>query len=251
MPKKLRRFTTTVLRFPELAKDVRFLDLSDLNLLCGANGHIVRRDQKLPGAYDTNPEDRSLLSNAIHNLSISKANTYRLRSALRFKSLRSDTILVVLLLSLPYLERLEIGLGHANYNGFDNECLVDDLVHDILCEIPGGEVLTNKTPVLERLTHLKIECRDCFAADPVRLMRWLQLPSLTHFFGTKWSNLNLEDEDAKDLPTVPTPSIVHLEFRDCAFTAPYFRRILGGCDSLETLIYPTWMVRGSSERRRI
>lgn len=242
-PKKLRHFTTTVLRFPELAKDVRFLDLSDFNLLCGANGHIVRRDQKLPGAYDTNPEDRSMLSNAIHNLSISKTNTYHLRSALRFKSLRSDTILVVLLVSLPYLERLEIGLGHANYDGFDNEFLVDDLVQDILCEIPGGEVLINKKPILERLTHLKIECRDSSAGDPVRLMRWLQLPSLTHFFGTKWSSLNLEHEDTKYLPTVLTPSIVHLEFRDCAFTAPYLHRILAGCDSLKTLIYQ----RGWSE----
>jgi hypothetical protein len=235
-PKKLRHFTTTVLRFPELAKEVRFLDLSDFNLLCGANGHIVRRDQKLPGAYDTNPEDCSLLSNAIHNLSISKTNTYHLRSALRFKSIRSDTILSVLLVSLPCLERLEIDLGHANYDGFDNEFLVDDLVQDIFCEIPGGEVLINTKPVLEGLTHLKIECRDTSAGDPVRLMRWLQLPSLTYFFGTKWSGLNLEDEDIKDLPTVLTPSLILLEFRDCAFTAPYLHRILAGCDSLETLI---------------
>ncbi|KAJ6089029.1 hypothetical protein N7499_003876 [Penicillium canescens] len=203
----------------------------------------MRRDQKLPRAYDTNPEDRSMLSNAIHNLSISKTNTYHLRSALRFMSLRSDTILSVLLVSLPCLERLEIGLGHANYDGFDNEFLVDDLVQDILCEIPGGEVLINTKPVLEGLTHLKIECRDTSAGDPVRLMRWLQLPSLTYFFGTKWSGINLEDEDIKGLPTVLTPSLIHLEFRDCAFTAPYLHRILAGCDSLETLIYQ----RGWSE----
>jgi hypothetical protein len=149
----------------------------------------------------------------------------------------------VLLVSLPCLERLEIGLGHANYDGFDNEFLVDDLVQDILCEIPGGEVLIDKKPVLEGLTHLKIECRDTSAGDPVRLMRWLQLPSLTYFFGTKWSGLNLEDEDIKYLPTVLTPSLIHLEFRDCAFTAPYLHRILAGCDSLETLIYQ----RGWSE----
>jgi hypothetical protein len=76
--------------------------------------------------------------------------------------------------------------------------LVDDLVQDVLCKIPRGELLINKKPVLGKLTHSKIECRDCAVGDPVHLMRCLQLPSLTHFFGSKWSSLNLEDDDEED-----------------------------------------------------
>ncbi|KAJ5776639.1 uncharacterized protein N7511_001650 [Penicillium nucicola] len=233
----LRRFTTTILRFPDVAKKVRSLDLSDLNLLCGANGHIVTRDQVLPKKWETSSDDRRLLRKAFENLSITSTNRQLLNYAFKSKSLRLDTILLALLLSLRFLERLEITLGHGNYSGFENEFLVDDLVQDVLCGTPNGEVLIDSKAVLEHLTHLKIECRNRFSGDPIRLMRWFQLPSLTHFFGSNWNSHYLEDEDFKSIPTRLARSIIHLEFRDCALDAPFLHRLLAGCESLETLIY--------------
>ncbi|KAJ5316605.1 hypothetical protein N7508_001113 [Penicillium antarcticum] len=160
-----------------------------------------------------------------------KLSHFRLQSALQFYWLRLDIVLVILLTSLPFLESLEIGLGHGNYTGFDNDFLVDDLVQDILCKIPSGTVLIDSKPVLQRLTHLKIECRDSSAGDPLPLMSWLQLPSLTHFFGSKWGSHNLEENDIKNLPNRFSPSIIHREFRDYALTAPYLHRLLTDVNS--------------------
>ncbi|KAJ5384048.1 hypothetical protein N7517_001959 [Penicillium concentricum] len=99
-----------------------------------------------------------------------------------------------------------------------------------------------KTTTLSKLTHLKAEVDGTFpSADVDWFMVLLRIPTLTHVFGTKWTN------KPQWLRPVHRefPRLIHLELRDCTFDAPNLRRLLKLTQKLETFIYE----RGWTKRK--
>ncbi|KAJ5209457.1 hypothetical protein N7449_003836 [Penicillium cf. viridicatum] len=190
------------------------------------------------------------------NLPLYPALRVLLRTALGPDVPRSDALLAVLLGYLPSLQRLEIPMEHED--PYSDPQVTDwNLVERVLMgiasahpiRIDGNGIITSSTPMLPNLTHLKAEINgNVPLADIDWLMVLLQIPTLTHVFGTKWTNAVrwLRPE------FVNADRLVHLELRECTFDAQSLERLLNQTRKLQTFIYERgwtkrmgWVVKAS------
>ncbi|KAJ5508221.1 hypothetical protein N7527_010364 [Penicillium freii] len=169
---------------------------------------------------------------------------------------RSDALLAVLLGYLPSLQRLEISMEHEDPYG-DPQITDWNLVERVLMgiasarpiHIDGNGIITSSTSVLSKLTHLKAEINeDLPSADIDWLMVLLQIPTLTHVFGTKWTNAVRWLRPG----FINADRLVHLELRECTFDAQSLERLLKQTRKLQTFIYQRgwtkrvdWVVKAS------
>ncbi|EKV06604.1 hypothetical protein PDIG_69360 [Penicillium digitatum PHI26] len=165
-----------------------------------------------------------------------------LRRALELDVPRSDALLAVLLGYLPALKCLEIKMETEDPY-YDPPVTEWNLVERVLISIAGARpshmmeengILTLPAPMLSELTHLKTEVEGTRPlADIDALMVLLQISTLTHVFGTKWTNalrwLRPGFQKADRL--------VHLELRDCTFDAECLQKLLKQSYKLQTFIY--------------
>ncbi|KAJ5189111.1 hypothetical protein N7491_005436 [Penicillium cf. griseofulvum] len=183
-----------------------------------------------------------MIVNATMKLPLGSIMEESMEQALEPNIPRSDALVAVLLGYLPALERLEIPM-ESDDPPRDPTTTAWSLVERVLVSMAsirskdnsGDAALAGvRTPTLSKLTHLKIEIDGTFpSADIDWLMVLLQIPTLTHVFGTKWTNL----------PLLVRPSyrnfrrLINLELRDCTLDALNLRRLLKAADKLETFIY--------------
>lgn len=247
---QIERFLFTILRNPHIARLVKSLDLTDLHDLCYAHrqSHTQPQGGDL-GLEPLHPRDHQMVMTAGMNLPLYPALMVLLLTALGSDVPRSDALLAVLLGYLPSLQRLEISMEHED--PYSDPHITDwNLVERVLMgianahltHINGTGITTSSTPILSNLTHLKAEVKgDLPLADIDWLMVLLQIPTLTHVFGTKWTNavrwLRPRFFNADRL--------VHLELRECTFDAESLERLLKQTRKLETFIYE----RGWTKRK--
>lgn len=239
---QIERFLCTILRNPHIARLVKSLDLADLHDLCYAHrqSHAQLQGRDL-GLQTLDPQDHAMIMTAGMNLPLYPALRVLLLTALGPDVPRSDALLAVLLGYLPSLQRLELSLEHEDPYG-DPQITDWNLVERVLMgitsaqplHIDGNGIITSSTPMLSKLTHLKAEINGNLPlADIDWLMVLLQIPTLTHVFGTKWTNavrwLRPRFFNADRL--------VHLELRECTFDAESLERLLKQTRKLQTFIY--------------
>lgn len=222
---------------------MKSLDLTELHDLCYAHRQgppplLQRRDL---GLQPVHPQDHAIIITAGMNLPLDPALRVLLLTALGPGVPRSDALLAVLLGYLPSLQRLEISLEHEDPYS-DPQITYWNLVERVLMgiasahpiHIDGMGITTSSTPMLSKLTHLKAEVnRNLPLADIDWLMVLLQIPTLTHVFGTKWTN------SVRWLRPgfVNADRLVHLELRECTFDAESLGRLLKQTRKLQTFIY--------------
>ncbi|KAJ5164026.1 uncharacterized protein N7500_005856 [Penicillium coprophilum] len=158
---------------------------------------------------------------------------------------RSDALLALLLGYLPALERLEIPMDSEDppRDPFITDWSLIERVLICMAGIRSMHSSENEmTLTLPKLTHLKADVDGNFpSADFEWLMVLLRIPTLTHVFGTKWTNK----------PQWLRPAyrkfhhLIHIELRDCTFDAINLRRFLRLAHKLETFVYE----RGWAKRK--
>ncbi|KAJ9490918.1 hypothetical protein VN97_g2309 [Penicillium thymicola] len=240
--RSIEGFLLTILRNPDIARLVKFLDLTDLHDLC----YEDRQSRIQPGRRDLglqrlHPRDHGMIMTAGMNLPLYLALKVLLRRALEPEVPRSDALLAVLLGYLPSLQRLEISMEHEDpYTDpqVTNWNLIERVLMGIASARPihtdGNSILASSTPMLSKLTHLKAEINgDMPSADIDWLMVLPQIPTLTHVFGTKWTNAVRWLRPG----FVNTDRLVHLELRECTFDCQSLERLLKQTHKLQTFIY--------------
>ncbi|KAF9248133.1 hypothetical protein DTO006G1_8652 [Penicillium roqueforti] len=238
--RSIERFLITILRKPHLAEFVKSLDVTDLHDLCFEHRQSsTQRRQLLLNPLA--PQDHQMIMDAAMKLPLYSTIRVAMRKALGCDVPRSDAMVAVLLGYLPALKHLEIAM--ESEDPFREPQTTElNLIERVLISIAGARsaqtdengISNALTPTLSKLTHLKAEVDGKSPmADIDWLMMLLRIPTLTHVFGTKWSNAQ------RWLRPVPGSShrLVHLELRDCTFDALNLRRLLRQTHILETFIY--------------
>lgn len=235
-------FLLTILRSHHIAALVKSLDLTDLHDLCYTHRHIhTHPDREQLIIQPLLSQDHKMIMDAGMSLPLYPTVRAALHRALEPDLPRSDALLAVLLGYLPNLERLEIKMESEDPYS-DPPVTEWNLVERVLIGIVGAQPIymdendipSFSTPMLSQLTHLKAEIEGTRPlADIDMLMVLLQIPTLTHAFGTQWTNarrwLRPEFQNADRL--------IHLELRDCTFDAQCLEKLLNQTNKLETFIY--------------
>ncbi|KAJ5835448.1 hypothetical protein N7447_001474 [Penicillium robsamsonii] len=243
---QIERFLLTVLRKPHLARLVKSLDLTDLYDLCDAHRQISTQPLRTQLTLaPLSPEDHRIIRIAGMKLPLKSTVRDSMHRALEPNVPRSDALLAVLLGYLPSLERLEIPM-ESDDPPRDPATTDWSLIERVLICIAGIRSRHNtgneNAATLSKLTYLKAEVDGTFpSADVDWLMVLLRIPTLTHVFGTKWTN---QPEWWRPVHR-EVPRLVHLELRDCTFDANNLRSLLKLPQKLETFIYE----RGWTKRK--
>lgn len=142
----------------------------------------------------------------------------------------SDTLLIILLTSLPRLRRLETSLATI----FHGYYIMELFQQGNKCQNPsdGSALLGNLTHSdIENGTYIEVESMESSRDGFMR--GFIQLPSMTHFAMCGWGIVTSSPE----LNFKHTSRLVHLELRRSAVDCDTLQRLLGGCSSLKTFIY--------------
>ncbi|KAL4978648.1 hypothetical protein BDW66DRAFT_157884 [Aspergillus desertorum] len=240
--RKVRRFVMSVFSSPYLAQCVRSLDLNALSWIPHQSLSRRRKElvaQIMAGDILTRPDrlDMFKLVTVVRRLPLSEKLKHKWCAELQEVAPSLDSLLALLFVFLPSLEKLEL-----------NWSLDPMYIWHLLPQADTRKVDSLPSPspfILRKLTHLKVNS-EAPCGNSSEILSLLQIPSLTHFFGSNWGPVRRDGGDdavefqAKGLQRQSrkgTSSIRHLELRHCNVDLHTLRIILKYCRSVKTFIF--------------
>ncbi|KAL4932821.1 uncharacterized protein BDV17DRAFT_176221 [Aspergillus undulatus] len=235
--RKVRRFITSVHSSPYLAQCVRSLELNEISWV--PHQSLAQRREELvarmmAGNILGRPDrlDMFKLVTVVRRLQLRDKHKHKWCTELQEVAPSLDSLIALLLVFLPSLERLE-----------SNWSLDPVFIRHLLPQADMKKVDSSPSPfVLRNLLHLKVNSQSP-CGDSSEILPFFQMPSLTHFFGSNWGPIRRVgwDNGAEvytegDRGTIAS-SITHLELRYCNVDLYSLQTIIRHCRSVRTFIF--------------
>ncbi|KAL4949277.1 hypothetical protein BDW69DRAFT_202949 [Aspergillus filifer] len=234
--RKVRRFIASVHTSPYLAQCVRSLELNELSWVSHESLPQRRKElvaRMIKGNILGRPDrlDMFKLVTVVQRLPLLDKHKHRWCTELQEVAPSLDSLVALILVFLPSLERLE-----------SNWSLDPVFIRHLLPHADMKKVDSSPSPfVLKNLLYLKVNSQSP-CGDSSEILPFFQMPSLTHFFGSNWGPIRrdgwdngVEAESEGDKRTIAS-SMTHLELRYCNIDLYSLQTILRYCRSARTFI---------------
>ncbi|KAL4804499.1 hypothetical protein BDV18DRAFT_31944 [Aspergillus unguis] len=238
--RKIRRFIMSVFSNPYLAQCVRSLELNELSWVSHRSLSRRRKElatRRMVGDMLGRPDrlDMFKLVTVVRRLPLSDAHKSKWCAELQEDFPSLDSLIALAFVFLPSLERLE-----------SNWSLDPVYIWHLLPKADMKKVDSSPAPiVLRNLTHLKVNSESP-CGNSSEILPLLQMPSLTHFFGSNWGpirrdgwdgGVEIQAEDLEGGRGSVKSSIAHLELRYCNVDLYTLQMIIKHCRSVRTFIF--------------
>ncbi|KAL3479952.1 hypothetical protein BJX99DRAFT_55019 [Aspergillus californicus] len=237
--RKVRRFIMSVFSRPQLAQCVRSLEINTLFWISHQSLAQRRRElvtRMMTGDILGRPDrlDMFKLMTVVRRLPLLDKHKRHWCSELQEFDPSLDSLIALLFVVLPSIEHLECN--------WSSDAL---FIWHMLPRTDRSKLDPSPLPlILRNMTHLKVNS-EFPCGDSSEILPFLQMPSLTHLFGSNWGPIrrdgwddSIEDEvEGLEGDGETESQVLHLELRHCSIDLYSLQAILMRCRSMRTFIF--------------